>query len=174
MGWPPSRPAPEGREGAILPLRKVNFVVASNMPPRGAAGLALALALLAAGPLAGCAAAGPSRLRFRSDLDAALSEARAAGKPALLDFRADWCSACEDLDRHTLSDPKVRAEAARFVAIRVDCTEPDVSRAVEQRFGIVGLPTVVFVDGRGEVLRSPRALGFVDADELVALLRQVR
>jgi thioredoxin:protein disulfide reductase len=140
---------------------------------------ALGLALLVGGVVYGVGAGG-ARTRARAatfawahDLDAAVAQARAQGRPMIIDFWADWCTACKELDRDVWADPRVQAEAARFVAVKVDGTvESDRFTAVSDRFGIIGLPTVVLLDPHGREAPD-RVLGAVPAEEMLARLRGV-
>jgi thioredoxin:protein disulfide reductase len=110
-----------------------------------------------------------------SPVDRALSAARASGKPVMIDFFAEWCAACKELDRATYVAPAVVAEAQRFVRIKVDGTNAqDALDALYQRFGIEGLPTVAFVSSRGEILEHPRVMGFLGPDDFLAEMRRVR
>lgn len=87
------------------------------------------------------------------------SMARLQNKPAMIDFYADWCIACVELDRETFSDAGVQAEAERFIAIKVDGTQGGGEfDKLTQKYGIVGMPTVVFVDPSGKILDSPRIM----------------
>jgi thiol:disulfide interchange protein DsbD len=89
-------------------------------------------------------------------VDAALVRARAEGKPVMIDFFAEWCAACKELDRETYVAPSVVAEAERFVRIKVDGTNAqDPVDVLYQRFGVNGLPTVAFVSSSGKVLDDP-------------------
>src|SRR5262249_34672942 len=84
---------------------------------------------------------------------AALVRARAEHKPVMIDFFAEWCAACKELDRETYVAPTVVAEASRFVRIKVDGTNAlDPLDALYARFGVNGLPTVAFVSSDGKVL----------------------
>lgn len=117
--------------------------------------------------------AGPP-LEWRTDLDAALAEARREARPVLISFHADWCSICERLDRHSLRDPEVSTELERFVIVRVDATTLDPeTQARLDRFGVSGVPALVFVDPGGRLLPWPRARGFVGRKPLLELLRSV-
>src|SRR5712672_2817265 len=81
------------------------------------------------------------------DERAALEEARASGKGLLVDFSAEWCAACKELDVHVFSHPDVKAEVAeRFVPLKIDATEEtdEVSR-LEAKYGVPGLPTVLLM-----------------------------
>jgi thioredoxin:protein disulfide reductase len=120
------------------------------------------------------------------DERAALEEARATGKGLLIDFSAEWCAACKELDRHVFSHPAVKAEVAdRFVPLKVDATEEtdEVSR-LEAKYGVPGLPTVLLMacndapprpqecavpqDGPG------RVTGFIPPDEMIERMRRIQ
>lgn len=96
------------------------------------------------------------------DVEAARALALREGRPLLVDFTADWCGACKELDRKTFSSQDVQSEMARFVAVKVDATndqDPKVE-ATLTRFQVVGLPTVLIFDSRGrEVIRYTDFVG---------------
>jgi thioredoxin:protein disulfide reductase len=106
--------------------------------------------------------------------DKALARARAENRPMMLDFTAEWCLACKELEQKTYTDERVRAEATRFVAVKLDATEmtPEIE-ALFAKYGILGLPAVVFVDSAGLTMDTPRVTGFVPADHFLTLMRQV-
>jgi thioredoxin:protein disulfide reductase len=113
-------------------------------------------------------------ISWRHDLDAALAAAKQAHQPVFVDFYADWCAACKELDRKTYPDARVQAAARRFVAVKIDGThESDALDKVYDRYGIQGLPTVIFVKSDGTVLKDPRVVGFVEPAEMVDLLKRV-
>jgi thiol:disulfide interchange protein DsbD len=92
-------------------------------------------------------------LPWLHDEPAALARARAEGRPVVVDFWADWCVACKELDRTAWADPAVREELDRFVLVKIDATEetPEVVAAWE-KYGILGMPTVLFIDSKGREL----------------------
>ncbi|MEK7284020.1 MAG: thioredoxin family protein, partial [Acidobacteriota bacterium] len=106
----------------------------------------------------------------------AFARASLAGRPILIDFYADWCLPCRELDRFTFSDPGVREETERFVLLKADLTqfESRQVREIRDRFDVVGVPTIVFLDSRGEERQDLRLYGFEKAGAFLARLRQVR
>lgn len=92
-----------------------------------------------------------------------VSEAKASGQPIVIDFYADWCIPCLELDRKTFTDAEVIAVAERFVRLKVDLTHFDSPEAedLRKRFDIAGVPTVVFLDSNGEEVRSSRVIGYL-------------
>jgi thiol-disulfide isomerase/thioredoxin len=77
----------------------------------------------------------------------AMRQSRATGKPMLIDFRADWCSACKMLDKHTWADPAVQSEIkARFVPLSLDVShESAATDRLAKRYEVAGLPTILIV-----------------------------
>jgi thiol:disulfide interchange protein DsbD len=103
----------------------------------------------------------------------ALALAKREGRPVILDFWADWCVACKELDRIAWADPAVRAEASRFVAVKVDGTEDTPEfQALTAKYAVMGMPTVVLLDPRGREVPE-RITGAVPAAEMLERLRSV-
>lgn len=99
----------------------------------------------------------------------ALARARREKKLVFVDVYTDWCGFCKKLDREVFTDPDVARAASRFVAIRVNAEKG--GEEVAERFGVRGYPTLLFVDGDGELVE--RVEGYVEADELVRILRKL-
>jgi thiol:disulfide interchange protein DsbD len=108
-------------------------------------------------------------------LDEQRELARTAGKPVLIDFWATWCIYCKKLDKVTWNDPAVVEESLRFVPIKIDATDPDDEEMtrIKEEFKVPGLPRVIFIDSRGEILHG-RTSAFKPADEMLALMKTVR
>ncbi|HRW64432.1 MAG TPA: protein-disulfide reductase DsbD [Candidatus Competibacter sp.] len=105
-----------------------------------------------------------------ADVDQALR--RAAGRPVLLDFYADWCVSCKELDRLTFTDSTVRATLAEMVTLRADVTaNDDDDRALMEKFGIIGPPAILFFGPDERERREYRLVGFLSAEAFDAHLR---
>lgn len=107
--------------------------------------------------------------------EALLARAASEGRPAIIDFSAEWCIACKELEHQTFTDAAVRAEADRFVTMRADMTSfasPPIE-AIKQRFGILGLPWVVFLDAQGRERSDLRVTGYVPPEEFLARMKKV-
>jgi thiol:disulfide interchange protein DsbD len=94
-----------------------------------------------------------------------IAAARASGKPVVIDFYADWCMPCKELDRETFSDRGVAAELDRFVRLKADLTKPE--NALAKQYAIVGVPTLVFLDGTGKEVTGARLTGFEPPEAFV-------
>jgi thiol:disulfide interchange protein DsbD len=113
------------------------------------------------------------RIKTTADLDGALAAAKSAGRPVMLDFYADWCTSCIEMERYTFTSPGVRDALAGTVLLQADVTANDeADRALLARFGIFGPPTIVFFGADGEQRHAYRVVGFQDADRFAAHVRQ--
>jgi thiol:disulfide interchange protein DsbD len=98
---------------------------------------------------------------------------QAEGKPVLIDFSAEWCVACKELEHLTFSDARVITLSQRFVPVRVDATKQtaDIQRLMK-KYGIVGLPWVAFVTPDGTILQDLTVTGFIDAEAMLQRMQQ--
>lgn len=106
--------------------------------------------------------------------DEILQQAVAEGKPVVIDFYADWCLPCKELEANTFSDPRVAKAFEGVVALKADLTrdEDPAVKAVKERFKIVGVPTIVFLDGSGREQESLRLVQFEPPDAFLKRMAQ--
>ncbi|HYH10184.1 MAG TPA: cytochrome c biogenesis protein CcdA [Thermoanaerobaculia bacterium] len=106
----------------------------------------------------------------------AVAEARAAGKPVVIDFAADWCLPCKELDEKTFTDPRVIAEMNRFVRVKADLTvaEDANTKKLTEQYAIAGVPTILFIDAQGNEVAPARLVGFEPPDKFLQRPKQVK
>ncbi len=115
-----------------------------------------------------------TRIKTVADLDAAVAAAKLENRPVLLDFYADWCVSCKEMEKYTFPDPAVQAALANAITLQADVTLVDADdQALMKHFGIIGPPTIMFFtpDGREQVSR--RIVGFKPAAEFAAHVQAV-
>lgn len=123
---------------------------------------------------ASAAAAPAGEVSFRkvksvAELDEAL---RSAGKPVMLDFYADWCVSCKEMERFTFTDPRVQAKLAGAVLLKADVTANNAEdRELLKRFKLFGPPGTIFFDAKGQELTGVRVIGFQDAERFLQSLQ---
>jgi thioredoxin:protein disulfide reductase len=112
-----------------------------------------------------------TRVKTTADLDARLSEAAVKGQPAMLDFYADWCTSCKELEKYTFSDPKVQARLAGTLLLQADVTASnDNDIALLKRFNLFGPPGIIFFGRNGKEIEGTRVIGYQPADQFLATL----
>ncbi len=105
------------------------------------------------------------------NLEAALQSAQAQNKPVILDFYADWCVSCKEMEAFTFSDPTVAKQMKTAVLLQADVTvNDDLDKALLRKYGIFGPPAIMFYGVDGEEQRNARVVGFMPADEFSAHL----
>ncbi|WP_371867619.1 protein-disulfide reductase DsbD [Duganella guangzhouensis] len=111
-----------------------------------------------------------TRIRTVAELDQVLN---ATTKPVMLDFYADWCVACKEMERMTFSESRVAAAMQDMLLIQVDVTanNPD-DRALMKRFQLFGPPGIILFDARGKEVPQARVIGFMPADSFVRQLQR--
>ena len=110
-------------------------------------------------------------IRSNPELDAALAGAR--GQPVMVDFYADWCISCKELERFTFTDPRVLSEFSSWKLLRIDVTKNSAEdTAMLRRFGLFGPPALIFYDRGGQQQPDAQLSGFVSADAFVTHLKQ--
>ncbi len=112
------------------------------------------------------------RVRSPAELDARVAS---AGRPVMLDFYADWCVSCKEMERFTFSDPRVRARLSGWLLLQADVTANSAEdKALLARFKLFGPPGIVFFDPSGREVPGVRVIGFQAADEFLSSLAATR
>jgi thiol:disulfide interchange protein DsbD len=153
------------------------------------AGVALVIGALSGGrdvlqPLAGfkgssgaVANATSASLKFDRVANVAALDARikqAAGKTVMLDFYADWCVSCKEMEHDTFVDKKVQALLKDAVLLQADVTaNSDDDKALLKRFGLFGPPGIIFFDGQGNELKGRQVVGFQAPEKFIASIDRV-
>jgi thiol:disulfide interchange protein DsbD len=130
-------------------------------------------------PLRGIAFAGGgqthSELRFTrikslEDLQQEVAAASAKGQPVMLDFYADWCVSCKEMEKYTFSDPAVISALANTRLLQADVTANDEidQTLLQGHFGLPGPPAIIFYGANGQERIGFRVVGFVPAEEFAA------
>jgi thiol:disulfide interchange protein DsbD len=114
------------------------------------------------------------RIKSLQDLEQAVAQANAQGKPAMLDFYADWCVECIRMERNTFPDPGVQALLERIQPLQADVTaNDDIDQALMKEFGIIGPPAILFFDLEGREMRNYRLVGYFRPAEFSGHLQRV-
>lgn len=101
-------------------------------------------------------------------LNKALESAKKSGRRVMLDFYADWCISCKEMEALTFTDPSVKSALSAVISLQADVTANDeADQALLQYFGIIGPPAIIFFDPQGVELKVSRVVGFMPADEFV-------
>jgi thiol:disulfide interchange protein DsbD len=113
------------------------------------------------------------RIKSLEDLNAQVAAANAAGKTVMLDFYADWCSSCIEMEHLTFPRPEVRAALANTVWLQADVTANDATdKVLLKHFDIVGPPSIIFYGTNGAERRQYRVVGYMKAEEFAPLVQQ--
>jgi len=107
-----------------------------------------------------------------AELDKLLAENK--GKKVLLDFYADWCTACKELEHVTFANVDVKNKMDEFVLIQADVTlNGENEKALSSKYGVFGPPALIFFDENSEVLSSKTIIGFIEPAEFLKHLNQL-
>ena len=114
------------------------------------------------------------RIKSLADLEAAVARANQAGKPAMLDFYADWCVECVRMERNTFGEPEIQKLFGQIQPLQADVTPNDeIDQALMAEYGIIGPPAILFFDRNGKELRGFRLVGFYKPEKFAEHLKKV-
>lgn len=115
----------------------------------------------------------PDAEAWLTDEAEALRRAKAENKPVLIDFRADWCAACKELEKKTFPHPTVAPLLAGFIKVKIDATEEtEENAALRQKYGALALPTVVFIRPDGTVVSELTLRKFEEPEKFAERIRK--
>ena len=117
---------------------------------------------------------GFKRITTTAALEQSLSEAYRQGRWVLLEFYADWCASCQELQRYTFSDAEVQTALSSVVMLQADVTQNNAeAQALLKRFGIVGPPAMLFFGLDQAEQKSYRIVGFINSEKFLTHIRQI-
>ncbi len=112
-----------------------------------------------------------SKIEWVHSVPEGLALAKKTGKPALIDFYADWCPPCKEMDKTTFPDARVIAELARFVTIKADLTRSSSQgQPAAKEYNVQAIPTYVFIDTNG---KKTIEMGYRPPDEFLRILKGI-
>jgi thiol:disulfide interchange protein DsbD len=118
--------------------------------------------------------ASPKFERVRSIAELEQRIAQAGGRAVMLDFYADWCVSCKEMERFTFTDPRVRERMAQMILLQADVTaNADADGELLKRFNLFGPPGILFFGPGGKELEQVRVIGFQPAEKFLGALQAV-
>jgi thiol:disulfide interchange protein DsbD len=114
-----------------------------------------------------------SRIKNIAELDQRIAQAR--GQTVMLDFYADWCISCKEMERFTFSDSKIQAKLKNALLLQADVTaNNDDDKALLQRFELFGPPAILFFDAQGREKNDQRVTGYQDPEQFLQSLQNAK
>jgi thiol:disulfide interchange protein DsbD len=111
------------------------------------------------------------RVKTGAELDSRIQSAAAQGQPVMLDFYADWCVSCKEMEKFTFTDPQVKAKLAGTLLLQADVTaNNDDDKVLLKRFGLFGPPGIIFFDRYGRETSGVRVVGYQNPERFLASL----
>lgn len=110
-----------------------------------------------------------TKIKGKDGLNQALAAAKAQQKTVMLDFYADWCISCKEMEKLTFTDPAVQAALKNSVLLQADVTDNDAQdKELYKHFGIIGPPAIIFYNTEGQEQYNYRVVGYMPADKFSA------
>lgn len=166
-------PAPEvaSRESDVAKVPPVKAPAAQTAEQPSQAGASQTSPTIASSVSAAPSAEGHED--WLTDEADALRRAKQEGKPVIIDFRADWCAACKELEKKTFPHPAVAPLLSSFIKVKIDATEEtEENAALRQKYGALALPTVVFIRPDGSVAKDFVLRKFEEPEKFAARVRK--
>ena len=125
-----------------------------------------------AGEVAQTKKASFTKITSIEELDALLAKNK--GKKILLDFSAEWCAVCKELEKVTFSDASVQSKMGEFVLIKADVTDnTEKEKALSKKYGVFGPPAILFFGEDGKLIKSKTIIGFIEPQPFIDHLNQI-
>ncbi len=113
------------------------------------------------------------RIKSTAELDTVLAQSK--GKIAMLDFYADWCVSCKEMEKLTFVEPRVKAQLDQYLLLQVDVTANNADdKALLKRFGLFGPPGIIFFGAEGKEIANTRVIGYQNADKFLSSLQKLK
>ena len=110
-----------------------------------------------------------------SALEARIQKASADHQPVMLDFYADWCISCKEMEAYTFTDPKIKQALTGFVLLQADVTkDSDNDKALLAKFNLIGPPAIIFFGADNQEKTAHRVIGYQDAETFIKTLQRVK
>jgi len=132
--------------------------------------------------MAGCSPAPEqaAHIRWQQYEPSLLLQAAEQQRPVMINFHADWCAPCLELEKYTFSDDRVVQASAEFLPLVVDWSDyesmeeqlPGGAGTLQKQFRVLGLPAILFLDTLGEEVREARVSGYLDPEELIEQMQR--
>jgi thiol:disulfide interchange protein DsbD len=150
-------------------LLLVGFSLGNSNPLKPLQGLGLSTAAQAAEP-----GISFERVTSIAALEARIKQANANHQPVMLDFYADWCISCKEMEAYTLADPRVKQALNNYVLLQADVTKnSDDDKALLTKFKLVGPPAILFFGLDGLEKTANRVIGYQDAETFIKSLQRI-
>ena len=118
---------------------------------------------------------GVDKISWFNDMDAAMAAAKRENKPLMIDFMADWCAPCKEMERSTFSNSTVILKAKSFISVRIDIDKQrkvaEKYKALARAYGGVGIPNMLFLSPNGTKIHHK--VGFFTSQQLLPVMDSV-
>jgi thiol:disulfide interchange protein DsbD len=115
-----------------------------------------------------------NKINWKSYSESLLEQAKEDQRPVMLDFYADWCIPCKELDKFTFSQPEVIDFSHEFLMLKVDLTRAGdpLTQKMRKQYQIKGVPTLVFLRPSLEEMKDLRVVGFLEAEDFLPIMQK--